>query len=63
MDLDRPPIIVVDEVTPNAFEKRCKELYESDYKMDSSGCGFINSADYDFCSSYQAVFKDSLLTN
>lgn len=58
MDLDRPPVIVIDATEPQEFESRCKELYELDYRMDSSSCGFVDSQDYDFCSSYQAIFKD-----
>mgnify|MGYP003389661331 FL=1 len=57
MDLDRPPVIVVDVTTPVEFESRCRELYEFGYKMDSSSCGFVNSEDYDFCGSYKAIFK------
>lgn len=61
MDLTRSPVVTVSESKHGEFEARCRELYEADYKMMSSSCGIVNSADYDFCAYLEAVFVDTRL--
>jgi len=61
MDLKRAPILVVETSDQAQFEEKCKQLFEADYKMVSSSCGFVNSEEYQFCSSYQAIFQDNCL--
>ena len=58
MELNRPPILTIEETDGNKFEKMCKQLFEADYTMVASSCGFANSESYQFCSTYQAIFQD-----
>lgn len=55
-EFDTSPVEVVESADPNDFTKRCSSLMRKGYKMHSSNCGFVNSEEYSFCSSYQAIF-------
>ncbi len=51
-------IKVIDENNGKVFESKCNELLKAGWVLDSSSCGFVNSEEYDFCSSYQAIFVE-----
>lgn len=52
----KPYTLIIDERDYNVFQRKCQEARNQGYKLSSSSCGFVNSADYDFCSCYQAIF-------
>ena len=54
----RKPVVVVESADMHEFERECLQLFEDGYRLDSSSCGFVNSEEYDFCQSYQAIFVD-----
>ena len=56
LSANKKPVIAVDESDANKFESQCAILVNAGYTLNSSSCGFVNSAEYDFCSSYHAVF-------
>lgn len=62
LSANKKPVIVVDESDANKFESQCAILINAGYTLNSSSCGFVNSAEYDFCSSYHAVFVKNDLT-
>lgn len=37
------------------FESTVNTYLEDDWKISSTSCGFINSENYDFCTSFQAI--------
>lgn len=49
-------VVILDESDAIKFENKCEILIKSGYTIHASSCGFVNSAEYDFCPSYQAVF-------
>lgn len=64
LSANKKPVIAVDESDANKFESQCAILVNAGYTLNSSSCGFVNSAEYDFCSSYHAVFvKNDLVEN
>jgi hypothetical protein len=50
-----PQIKVVEESDKDKFESRVNEMLNNGYRILSTNCGFANSEQYDFCSSYQAI--------
>lgn len=56
-------IIVIEHSDPSSFEEDCNLLAGKGYTISSSSCGFVDSANYDFCSSYQAVFEFKRVSN
>ena len=48
-------IKVVNESLEGAFADMVNSLLAEDWKLHSSSCGFVNSENYDFCNSYQAI--------
>ena len=48
-------IKVVNLVDENDFEKEINQLLELGYQISSTSCGFIDSKEYDFCTSFQAI--------
>lgn len=48
-------IKVIENGDMNKFEAEVNELLRNGYSISSTSCGFINSEQYDFCSSYQAI--------
>lgn len=50
------PIKTVETNDCDEFERECAKLMAQGYELSSSFCGFVNSAEYDFCSSWQAIF-------
>ena len=48
-------IKVVESSDMNKFENEVNELLKDGYSISSTSCGFVNSENYDFCSSYQAI--------
>ena len=61
MELNRPPILTIEETDGNKFEKMCKQLFEADYTMVTSSCGSVNSKSHQFRPTYQAIFQDKNL--
>lgn len=56
-------IITVEQNDPDRFENQVNELLAEGWRIHASHCGFIDSAEYHFCSSWQAIlvrgtFKD-----
>jgi hypothetical protein len=49
-------LFVVNETDPKVFEKKCNELLDEGFKLSSSACGFVDSAEYNFCGVYDAIF-------
>lgn len=47
---------VLDETSNVIFKNKCEDLLNDGYKMKSSSCGFVQSDEYDFCTSFQAIF-------
>lgn len=37
------------------FQKKVNKLLDEDYVVSSTYCGFVQSAEYDFCGSYDAI--------
>ena len=56
--MSRPPVLTVDVTAPKEFEAECAQLCEAGYRMASCNVGFVNSEQYDFASSYMAIFVD-----
>ena len=56
--MNRPPVLTVDVTAPKEFEAKCKQLHEAGYYMASCNVGFVNSEQYDFASSYMAIWVD-----
>lgn len=52
----KPYTIIIDEKNIETFQIQCQELRNQGYRLHSSSCGFLDSADYDFVSCYQAIF-------
>ena len=50
------PLCVVNESQETVYESKCQELIRLGYRLVAANCGFVDSEQYDFCSSYQAVF-------
>lgn len=50
-----PEITVVNSADKDAFEKNVNGLLKRGWKMSSSGCGFVNSAEYNFCDCFHAI--------
>jgi hypothetical protein len=48
-------LVTVSETDREEFESKCNQFIELGYKLSSSSCGFLNSEEYDFCESYQAI--------
>lgn len=48
-------IKIVEDSDKDKFEKEVNSLLSEGYRLSSSYCGFIQSENYDFCSSYHAV--------
>ena len=63
MELNRPPILTIEETDGSKFEKMCQRLFEADYTMVASSCGFVNSKSHQFRPTYQAIFQDKVLEN
>jgi hypothetical protein len=56
-------IRVIDESSSLVFESKVNELLKDGYVLKASNCGFVNSAQYDFCGSYQAILlKDDVVS-
>lgn len=51
-------IKVIYETEPELFEKKVNELLEQGYCILSSSCGYKNSEEYNFCSTYQAILQN-----
>ena len=49
-------IVAVSENDAQKFEKKCDELIEQGYKVQSTSCGFVNHTEYNFCDVWQAIF-------
>lgn len=49
-------IKVIETNSGNEFEKYAENLISQGFTLSSSHCGFVNSEEYDFCSSYQGIF-------
>ena len=62
MKLNRSPILTINCSYGAEVEKQCSKLYADGYEIIASNCGFADSEKYDFCSSYQAIFKDKTLS-
>jgi hypothetical protein len=52
----KKPVVVLDSSDTEAFEDDCNALVRDGYVMSSSSCGHVDSAEYDFCATFQAVF-------
>ena len=52
----RQPIITLDYNEAADFEGRCQELINEGYRCMSCQCGFIDSENYNFILSFQAIF-------
>ena len=52
----KKPIVAVSETDPRIFEQKSERIVNDGYKVLSTSCGFVNSADYDYCEVYQAIF-------
>lgn len=50
------PVWVIDTHDALRFEHECQKLVKLGYRLVTASCGFVQSAEYDFCSSYQAIF-------
>ena len=55
IDIGMPVISVIDN-DGDIFEETCKTLVGSGYVVSSTGCGFLDSAEYDYPECLQAVF-------
>lgn len=57
-------IAAVHESDPDLFANKCQEYIDEGYIISSTGCGFVDSAEYDFCGSYHAVLvkKDKIVS-
>jgi len=49
-------IVTVEDSQGANFEVKCQALVKRGYKLVCASCGFVNSEQYDFCDSFQAVF-------
>lgn len=47
---------IVDTCNGMRFKEKCEALLNAGYEMKSCSCGIVQSEEYDFCSSYMAVF-------
>ena len=50
------PVITVHETDGAEFQKACAKAVANGYVLSSSHCGFVDSADYDYCNSWMAIF-------
>ena len=48
-------VVVLESNDTEAFEDDMNMYLEQGYDVSSSSCGFVNSEQYEFCSSYQAI--------
>lgn len=48
-------IKIINMTDEDDFTKAVNEALSNGYKISSTDCGFINSEQYDFCSSYMAI--------
>ena len=48
-------IKVVNITDEDDFTKQVNDLLNDGYKISSTDCGFIQSEQYDFCSSFMAI--------
>lgn len=49
-------VIVIDEYDDKKFENKCKNLLNKCYEMKACSCAVVQLEEYDFCSSYKAIF-------
>ena len=49
-------IKVIDMTDTKEFQNECNQYLKAGFRLSSSSCGFINSEQYEFCTSYQAIF-------
>lgn len=52
-------IKVIESSDAISFEDQVNEELKRGYKVLSGSCGFVNSEEYDFCSSFQAILINS----
>ena len=60
--MNEKPVIVVSETIAQDFESRCEELVLKGYRMVSSDCGVVQSAEYDYPDYYIAIFVAQYVT-
>lgn len=53
---EKPSVMALETSDTAEFHKECEALVSQGYRLSSSACGFVDSPDYNFCSSWQAVF-------
>ena len=53
---NKEPVFLIDTSSLKEFKDRSAEAVAKGYKLHSSYCGFVQSENYDFCSSWQAIF-------
>ena len=53
---EQKAVVVLDSSDVKAFEDDCNRLIRNGYKMASSSCGHVDSAEYEFCAILQAIF-------
>jgi|GEM_PF-5074274 len=56
MSDNKKPVVTVSQCDSNVFQDDCLKLINEGYVMSSSSCGTIDSAEYDYCETYQAIF-------
>jgi len=49
-------IVTVETADAKVFEQECNRLANDGYFLKTSNCGFVNSEQYDFCSSWMAIW-------
>lgn len=54
--MDRPPVVTVESSKAEEFKAKCADLVREGYKLVAASCGFVDAAEFNYQSCWQAIF-------